>query len=382
MIEYNLTEVSFRDKSQSPWRLRMYLGDGLLRDRKQKNKFFKTKALAKYFINNHMEDFLKDCNIPTDTLGSIYKNTYHPYRELLVERGEVRQRSLTTEEGHFKNYILPVLKDIKLATLDRKHVTLLKEYCKTKKTNGKFVTVKTIINIIKSLSPFCTWCRDHDLIKTHPTEKHGLKDTQIKKLWCPTIQEVNLLIQHTEKLRDQFLFFLMACTGIDSHEAQALQKDDFDLMHSTLNINKGWDNENHRMDKTKTVYRDRKISLDANIMKAYIDHLKNISDKSVFVFPADNDINKPLGYSVMNDALKKAYTKANIHWNDGKAGNKLHALRHFAISLYTNKKMDLVKLKELVGHSKLSTLTQDTYTHDITAERDKLPTTNSLLTFH
>lgn len=379
MIEYRLKE--WKNNKTSPWRLRMFIGEGLLNNRKEKTKFFKTKALAKHFIHNEMENFVKNIDMPKDTLSSIYKKEYLPHRDMLVERGELRQRSLTTEKGHFNNYILPVVGDIQLATLSRKHVAKLIDYCKAKKRHGSFLTTKSIINIIKSLSPFCKWCRKHEYINTHPTEDHGLKETKIKKTWCPTVHEVNLLIDNTERPRDKFMFFLMASTGIDTHEAQALQKNDFDIMHGVLNINKGWDNENHVMGKTKTEYRDRKINLDQAIIKTYIDHLKEVPEETEFVFPSDNNMNKPVGYSVLNDALKKAYTRANIHWNDGRAGNQLHALRHFAISLYTQKKMDLVKLKELVGHSKLSTLTQDTYTHNITEERDKLPKTNSLLTF-
>jgi integrase len=376
MIEYYLNEL--KNRPISPWRLRMWLGSS----GKVKNKFFKTKALAKNFIANDMEKFINTIDMPKDTLSSIYKKEYLPYRSMLVERGELRQRSLTTEKGHFDNYIFPVLKDIQLATLSKKHVTQLIDYCKTHKHYGKFISTKTIINVIKSLGVFCVWCRKHEYITTHPTEDHGLKQNKIKKKWCPTIEEVNLLIQHTENPRDKFLFFLMAYTGIDTHEAQALQKSDFDITYGTLNINKGWDNENHVMGKTKTEYRDRKISLDNNLVKVYIEHLKNVSLETEFVFPSDNNVNKPVGYSVINDALKKAYTRAKIHWNDGQAGNKLHALRHFAISYYRHKRMDLVKLKELVGHGPLSTLTEDTYTHNVTEERDMLPKSNSLLMFH
>ncbi len=149
-------------------------------------------------------------------------------------------------------------------------------------------------------------------------------------------KECKLLFSAPTKFKDRFLLALIYSAGLRLGEVQRLERLDIDTDRMQIHIKQG---------KGK---KDRYIVLSKLIAKKYDSYCKEYNIKK-YVFPGQktaNYVSKTTIQRIMKNALKKCGIEKQV---------SIHTLRHcFATHMLENG-IDIVTVKEQLGHEDIST---------------------------
>ena len=156
-------------------------------------------------------------------------------------------------------------------------------------------------------------------------------------------------------------------TRIRKSEIQALTWGDIDFIHSTISVNKSWDENKKAFKSTKTVTSKQTIKVNRKLLTWLMD-LKANSSTMVFqnvfgTIPTSNALNKCLR-SIMADCGIK------------KQGFHFHSLRHVHVAYLLGQGVDVYAISKRLGHANV-TITLNTYSYlidDYKAKNDELIT--------
>lgn len=202
---------------------------------------------------------------------------------------------------------------------------------------------------------------EEGMITIDPTRKVVIKGTvsqKHKSKFLNQQQLTKLLAQLTlgDDISWDYLFLLVAKTGLRFSEALGITPDDFDLTRLTLSINKTW---NYKIGGgsfalTKNQASIRKVPVDWQVAMQFAQLIKDRpKDKPIFV-----KTNQKIYNATVNDRLERYCKRAGI------PAISIHGLRHTHASLLLYAGVSIASVARRLGHSNMNT-TQRTYLHVI-----------------
>ena len=206
-----------------------------------------------------------------------------------------------------------------------------------------------------------------------PTNKNILKIKEPKqKIEVLTKEEVQIIYNATNNIRDEFLIKLLFETGLRIGEALSLFLEDI-----VFDYNKG-----HKVSLTdrgelingaSLKSGERDIHISQELINSFDDYAYEILDELeidsnfLFVKLCGENKGQPLDYGCVSDLFKRLKKKTGIDVH-------AHLLRHTHATIYYNATKNIKLLQERLGHSSLQTTT-GLYVHpsdeDIRADWEK-----------
>lgn len=152
----------------------------------------------------------------------------------------------------------------------------------------------------------------------------------------------------------KYMILTALLTGMRKSEIQALTWNDLDFLHSTININKSWDEIEKAFKATKTLSSRRVIPVNRELLKM-LASLKANNSTMVFYSPEYDQV--PTG-NALNKALRLIMHQQAI----AKQGFHFHSLRHVHVAYLLGKGVDVYAISKRLGHSDI-TITLKTYSY-------------------
>ncbi|HJF47970.1 MAG TPA: site-specific integrase [Limosilactobacillus oris] len=151
----------------------------------------------------------------------------------------------------------------------------------------------------------------------------------------------------------RYMILTAIYTGMRKSEIQALTWKDIDFLHSTIRVNKSWDEKKKTFKTAKTESSNRTIKVNRELLN-HIAELKANSSVMVFqnalgTIPTSNALNKCLR-SIMHDC---GLVKQGFHF---------HSLRHVHVAYLLGQGVDVYAISKRLGHSNV-TVTLETYSY-------------------
>ncbi len=262
-----------------------------------------------------------------------------------------RHKTYLAHEGYCRNHIVPLLGDRHIEDLD---LGMIQDAYDRVKNYG---TASLGDHIIRVLSSFLNWCEkyNHRAINTNPC-RHVQKAKMAK--FKPTLLNpdgykkfLSALDQALEigTYAPQAILALkaLALTGCRCSEITELEHDELDLENGYL-----------RLKKRKTDFFD--VPLGDAAIDVIRDALRVCKSKR-YVFHSPQDHNKPIV------ALRPAFW-----WALERAGlprMRIHDLRHSFATMATSIGEDIRTLKDVLGHTKITTTEIYAHTNSNAARR-------------
>lgn len=276
---------------------------------------------------------------------------YQEFLDNLISEKNVSNSTITSYETDFKvlksflvkNNIRPLLDNITTPIL-RRYISFLK-VDKGYKTN-------TIRRKIHSLSSFYKYLLEQEYIDKNPMLPiHAPKEEQKLPIYL-TEQDIKLLLQAPSKyarfeshiLRDPTLIKMLIFTGARRSEVLSMNWDDVDFGKQTITIRKG---------KGK---KERIVPLHENLSSALWEYLQTrlpLSNQAIFI----SDLGNRMSVSNFQTLFKRYLKKSGLE----DKGYTIHKCRHSFASLLHQNGVDLLSIKELLGHEDLNST--KIYTH-------------------
>ena len=219
---------------------------------------------------------------------------------------------------------------------------------------------KSVTKLNGALKNCVGYAMDDDIITKDFTHNVEIAFDRTKKVDVEylTTKELNTLktaviskLDHHNTSR--YMILLAIFTGMRKSEIQALTWKDIDLIHSTISVNKSWDEKKKAFKPTKTSSSKRTIKVNRSLLNVIADLKAN---HSVMVFqnvlgtiPTSNALNKCLR-SIMQSAVIE------------KQGFHFHSLRHVHVAYLLSKGVDIYAISKRLGHSNI-TVTLNTYSY-------------------
>jgi len=200
-------------------------------------------------------------------------------------------------------------------------------------------TKVTIDNIRRIISSFFSWLEDENYIIKSPARRiHKLKTgTTVKETY--TDEELELMRDHCECIRDLAIIDVLASTGMRVGELVTLNRDDIDFVkRECVVLGKG--------NKERKVYFDARAKIH---LKKYLEQRKD-NNPALFV-----TLNQPcncLKISGVEIRLRELGKKLNI--------NRVHPhkFRRTLATKAIDKGMPIEQVQVLLGHTKIDTTLQ------------------------
>lgn len=200
---------------------------------------------------------------------------------------------------------------------------------------------------------------EEGLLSNNPTRKVVIKGKlasykKIKYLSQFDLKKLLEVLELGSTVNEDWLFLLMAKTGIRFSEALALTPADFDFVTQQVNIQKtrGYKDRQGGFQPTKNKASQRRVSLDwkTNMQMAQLTQALSTGD---LIF-----VKKKIYNSTLNHRLKRHCVRAGIPIIS------MHGLRHTHASLLLYEGVSIASVARRLGHADMTT-TQKTYLHII-----------------
>ena len=266
--------------------------------------------------------------------------------------GAVRERTL---EKYWLSYrhLQKIAPDLKLVEVTRL------EYQQILNTFAKTHEKATPMDFHHQLKAALMDAYDEGYLKRDPTRKVVVKgkEPSEKKAKYLNEFELKLLLRHLDLSTFpsfDWLILVIAKTGLRFGEALGITKNDIDLEHQTINVDKTLDYKSYSggFRPTKNTSSVRKVSID---WKLAMQLNRVIQD-----FPDDKPLfaQKRVFNSTVNNILKKYCEELGI------TVISIHGLRHTHASLLLFAGVSIASVAKRLGHADMTT-TQQTYLHII-----------------
>ncbi|MGF7058616.1 tyrosine-type recombinase/integrase [Brassicibacter mesophilus] len=226
----------------------------------------------------------------------------------------------------------------------RRYVSYLKLH-KGYKTN-------TVRRKIHSISSFFKYLLETEYIEKNPMlpihapkeEKHlpiYLKEHELKRL-LETPEKYARFPEH--RLRDKVMIELLVFTGARRSEVLSMDFDDIDFGKKTITIKKGKGNKQRVVPLIEPLASD---------LWEYLQERLPLSNKAILV----SDLGSRMSVSNFQTLFRRYLDKSGL----GKKGYTIHKVRHSYASLLHQQGVDIISIKELLGHEDLNST--KIYTH-------------------
>ena len=219
---------------------------------------------------------------------------------------------------------------------------------------------KSVTKLNGALKNCVGYAMDDDIITKDFTHNVEIAFDRTKKVDVEylTTKELNTLktaviskLDHHNTSR--YMILLAIFTGMRKSEIQALTWKDIDFIHSTISVNKSWDEKKKAFKPTKTSSSKRTIKVNRSLLNVIADLKAN---HSVMVF--QNVLGTIPTSNALNKCLRSIMQSADIE----KQGFHFHSLRHVHVAYLLSKGVDIYAISKRLGHSNI-TVTLNTYSY-------------------
>ena len=298
-----------------------------------------------------LEDKYSSINLDMQniTFANYYQNWFSIYKENSSLSDITKSRYRT-----FLKTVTNYFKDTKLIDIKR---STYQQFINWYGANHAFSSVSKLNSAIRACVSYAI---DDDIITkdfTHNVQLVYNEDNQTKveyltsKELCALKKNVIAKLNHYNTSR--YMILTAIYTGMRKSEIQALTWNDIDFLHSTITINKSWDDTKKAFKTTKTESSQRTIKVNRQLLNR-LSELKANNTTMVFqnvlgTIPTSNALNKCLR-SIMSDI---GINKQGFHF---------HSLRHVHVAYLLGKGVDVYAISKRLGHSNI-TITLNTYSY-------------------
>lgn len=167
-----------------------------------------------------------------------------------------------------------------------------------------------------------------------------LTNAELARLKDAVVQNLNHLST------SRYMILTAIYTGMRKAEVQALTWKDIDFLHSTITINKSWDENKKAFKPTKTSTSNRTIKVNRELLKHLAD-LKANGSTMVFM--------NGLGTIPTSNALNKCLHRIMNHVGIKKQNFTFYSLRHVHVAYLIGQGVDVYAISKRLGHSNITT---------------------------
>lgn len=235
---------------------------------------------------------------------------------------------------------LQFLEDKDITSVDREDIENFLGGLRNRPSSKQAIKLSTIKDYLKTVSVFLSWLEDNDLIQKNPARKivKEIRVEKTKRRALP-LKDLRKLVRYARNPRDRAIILTMAIAGLRLSEVSSLKLGDIDLNTSEIFVRQG----KGRKDRVAVI--DRELAEALNVWLIYRDSMDPKTD-ALF---CDLHGTKPLAsvriYSIVKATAKKAGIE-NVF---------PHRLRHSAATFMYDSGMDILEIKEQLGHEDIKT---------------------------
>ena len=196
----------------------------------------------------------------------------------------------------------------------------------------------------------------HHVTKGKPDLRRAIKlKTSSPRPKVLTAEQVQVILDACEHLRDRLLFALLLDTGVRIGEALGLRHEDMGVAERQVTVVPR-DNDNRARGKAG---RSRTIPASPELMRLYVDYLNReygaLDSDYVFVNVWAEPLGHPWSYPAVYDLVLRLRERTGIDFEP-------HQYRHTYATWLLRRGAGMESVKELLGHASITT-TIDTYSH-------------------
>lgn len=367
MARRNNGEGSITKRKDGRWEGRYYTGEVNNGKRVRKNVLAKTKAECKEKLdkaiaeNEKQQQIMNRCNFLTNPEPTLEEWSKVWFESFCI--ASMKEYTLNSYKGYFKNYILPNLggmkiKDISTVTCQQ---FLMKMFTSGRKRNvekkGKGLAAKTVKDIKIALQTCLQKAVDEEIIPNNPCKKVQLPKDEPKEMQTLKANELAAFLQETKDSSCYEFYLLEITTGLRLGEILALTWDDLDMKNKTISVNKQVQRIKSELKATtpKTAASIRKISICDECLNQLIilRSRQRLNTKLIFPSPITNGYRDP---SSITRKLHRMQKRAGV------PQIRFHDLRHSFATLSLEQGMDIKTISHMLGHTDAG-FTMNTYMH-------------------
>lgn len=311
-------------------------------------------------------DLEKELNQRNMNLADISFHDYYLRWFKLYKTNKAQSYSAKNQYRIIGNMVKKYFDDTKLADIKRS------DYQAFINWYGANHARKSVTKLNGALKNCVSYAIDDDIITKDFTHNVEIAFDKTKKVHVEylTAKELNALktavmdkLDHHNTSR--YMILLAIFTGMRKAEIQALTWKDIDFLHSTIRVNKSWDEKKKAFKSTKTESSNRTIKVNRQLLN----HLADLkANNSVMVF--QNVLGTIPTSNALNKCLRSIMKSAGIE----KQGFHFHSLRHVHVAYLLSNGVDIYAISKRLGHSNI-TVTLNTYSYlidEFKAQNDTL----------
>jgi integrase/recombinase XerC len=277
----------------------------------------------------------------------MWKERFIDYLRYEKNYSSLTEISYLNDITQFEEFIKSIDKNLTLTSVDSDVVriwmsNLIEQGFKASSVNRKLSSLKSFYKYLKkSEAVDKTPVKSLSGPKTNPKIPSFVNNSQMEEI----LDDSTRFSEDFIGVRDQFLIELFYLTGIRRSELISLKDSDIDFSNCTLRI-------------TGKRNKQRLIPFSDHTKEKLLNYIsirnKGIENKSQFLFVKEdgNSMYPKLVYRIINNHLKCISTLSK---------KSPHVLRHSFATVMLNNGAEINSIKELMGHSSLSST--EIYTH-------------------
>lgn len=367
MARRNNGEGSITKRKDGRWEGRCYTGEVKNGKRVRKNVLAKTKAECKEKLdkaiaeNEKQQRIMNRCDFLTNPEPTLEEWSKVWFESFCI--ASMKEYTLNSYKGYFRNYILPNLGGIKIKDISTVACQqfFMKMFTSGRKRNvekkGKGLAAKTVKDIKIALQTCLQKAVDEELIPTNPCKKVQLPKDEPKEMQTLKVNELAAFLQETKDSGCYEFYLLEITTGLRLGEILALTWDDLDMKNKTISVNKQVQRIKSELKITtpKTAASIRKVALcDECFNQLLILRSRQRTDsKLIFPSPITGGLRDP---SSITRKLHRMQKRAGV------PQIRFHDLRHSFATLSLEQGMDIKTVSHMLGHTDAG-FTMNTYMH-------------------
>ena len=338
---------TYKDEKRGTWFCKIRYTDWQGNRRETTKRGFATKREAKEYEEEYRRKMSGTSDMTLESLYQLY---------IADSKQTIKESSVDTIMNTLRTHVLPVLGKMNLTDITPAVIRKWQNDLAHKNAHYKNrpLSPTTIKCINKKLGTMLNFAVRYYGLKQNPLQVTGQTGKYDRRVDFWSKEEFEQFLSCVTEPIYKYLFSLLYYTGMRIGEALALTKDDFDIEHNVLRINKNY-TQKKRTTTPKTDYSERYITIPKKVSAMLQDVIARLAYNTDRIFPL-------------------YYTKVNYHYNkaveiSGVRSLELHCLRHAHASELIDGKMSITAVSHRLGHSSPQ-VTMSIYAHP-TQDSDK-----------
>lgn len=235
---------------------------------------------------------------------------------------------------------LRFLRNKDVTKVDREDIEKFLDSLRNKPSSKKKIKLYTIKVYLKGVSVFLSWLEDNDLILKNPA-RIIVKEIRVEKTKrrALSLEETRKLVKNAKNPRDKAIILTMAIAGLRLSEVSNLKIGDINLDTFEIFVRQG------KGRKDRIIMIDGELIEALNVWLIYRESMNPDTDALFTDLCGKRPLSSIRIHNVVKETAKKAGLK-NVY---------PHRLRHSAATFMHDSGMDILEIKEQLGHTDIKT---------------------------